>query len=159
VVHMVQEGQEIPFDLIASRAVFYNLSDLDRVEATISELTAHASAALSSGSVQDNPLVAALDAIALRESANPFAETLAQIQSTIAVMRQDVLRLEHNVGVIEKIKVFDKAVSTLQEADAKFDEIREALEKIDSPFYDIDDVMSKLDDIETAVKAATAPPA
>jgi len=63
VVHMVAEGDHIPFDVIGARAIFYYLQDLDKVSASVRELRAQVESTLAAGTNQDNPLVAALDAV------------------------------------------------------------------------------------------------
>jgi hypothetical protein len=108
VVHVIQDGGEIPFDLLTTRTVFYDLRDLDKVEATLAEVRAYTESALQQGANQDNPLVAALDAIVLRHSADPFAQTLAAITEELGGFREEHRKLAHNLNILEKLKAWER---------------------------------------------------
>ena len=93
VIHLLEIGQEIPFDVANVRAVQYSLDDPDALEAGRGDLQRKAEAIGRTDRPSSNPISAARDLQLLRTSGEPRLELEGEILSAIADLRVEVQTL------------------------------------------------------------------
>ena len=93
VIHLLEIGQEIPFDVANVRAVQYSLDDPDALEAGREDLQRKAEAIGRTDRPSSNPISAARDLQLLRTSGEPRLELEGEILSAIADLRVEVQTL------------------------------------------------------------------
>jgi hypothetical protein len=67
-VQMITKGEKIPFDIAASRVLYYDAPELETVEKTQAELVEHIRAAEAGAGDADNPISVSVDRHALKVS-------------------------------------------------------------------------------------------
>jgi len=70
-VQMITKGEAIPFDIAATRVLFYDEPELETVQKTKADLVEHIRSAESGADNVDNPISVSVDRQALRESGDP----------------------------------------------------------------------------------------
>jgi hypothetical protein len=106
IVHIIEVGEPIPFDVAENRAVKVDHRDLDSVAKAIQELQEHVRSA-EANPRQDNPITRTVDLRALRTSGDPSAERDAQILALLQEIRTSVNR----VGAAEGSPTFVQTLS------------------------------------------------
>lgn len=96
VVHLISEGEALPFDIIDQRTIFYDINDLDSVEKTVSTLVNYAEAALSSGEPLRTPLSRYGQFNQIR-SAQDGAESTDAVASLLEEVLSRLSRLENQI--------------------------------------------------------------
>jgi hypothetical protein len=81
-VHIITEGQKIPFDVKDMNTVEYSLADPDKLEAAATRLRAYAKTALENGTTT-TPLSAAERFSVIQSSADPTVEVLADVAARL----------------------------------------------------------------------------
>lgn len=99
VVNLVEEGQEIAFDVNEFRAISYDLTDPDSVKYAIEELRAHIKGG-EKHAVIENPIANAIDLLSLRSSQNPIETALARMQEQIQELHRFAFIKAGHVEVI-----------------------------------------------------------
>jgi hypothetical protein len=98
-VQMITKGERIPFDVAASRVLFYDEPELETVEKTSAELVEHIRSAESGADNVDNPISVSVDLQALRQSGEPaiaqLAELVQNLSAGIAALHSDVADLKN----------------------------------------------------------------
>lgn len=94
VVHLIADGEDIPFDVANMRAVSYALSDPDLLSQAQTELRRKVEAIETATEHAPNPITAALDLQALRASDEPDKEVMGTMLTAIADLRLEV----HSLG-------------------------------------------------------------
>lgn len=93
IVHMIANGEQIPFDVAPQRAIFYEL-DLDGVDAAKTTLERQAKAAVDDAEEPETPLANALQRIALAQSGEPTKQLDSKILDLLEDIRLRVSKLE-----------------------------------------------------------------
>ena len=81
-VHIITEGQKIPFDVKDMNTVEYNLTDPDKLETAVTKLRAYATTALENGTTT-TPLSAAERFSVVQSSTDPTVEALAEMTTRL----------------------------------------------------------------------------
>ncbi len=87
VIHLIEHGETLPFDVANVRAIAFALSDPDLLDAARAGLQSMVSAIEASPRPADNPIHAALRLQALRASEVPQSELAGEILEAIGDMR------------------------------------------------------------------------
>lgn len=90
VIHIIEAGEDIPFDVAVMRTITVDHHDLDSVEKCKKELVAHIRALEAAQEEQDSPLSVAIDLAELRRSDNPLEKSNAEILDALAAVRREV---------------------------------------------------------------------
>ena len=98
VVHLIQHGEAIPFDVANMRAVPYALDDPDLLTEAQGELRRKIEAAVTAERPAANPITAALDLQALRASDEPEKEALGAVLAAIDDLRGEVRGIKNRLG-------------------------------------------------------------
>jgi hypothetical protein len=99
VVLLIQKGERIPFDVAPNRAIHYNLADWESPKNCIDELSKQIEAALNDPLSADNPISAAMDFKALRESSDPTAQILATVVPRLESIELSMQKIEARIDV------------------------------------------------------------
>ncbi len=86
-VQIIQEGEEIPFDVAGTRTIFFNLQDPDRVANAKDEMTEQIRALEQDPSDLQTPITVSLDLQRLRGSDNPDVRSIADLVADFTEMR------------------------------------------------------------------------
>jgi hypothetical protein len=88
-VHIITEGQKVPFDVKDMNTVPYTLTDPDKLEAAVTKLSSYATTALQSGTT-NTPLSAAERFNVVQSSTDTTVEALAEMTSRLDDLRAEV---------------------------------------------------------------------
>jgi len=96
-VQMIAKGETIPFDIAATRVLFYDEPDLETVQKTKAELVEHIRSAESGAGKADNPISVSVDLQALQASTDPVRAQLGELTSAmtsaLTAIRADISEL------------------------------------------------------------------
>ena len=87
-VQIIQEGEEIPFDVAGTRTIFFNLQDPDRVANAKNEMIEQIRALEQDPSDLQTPITVSLDLQRLRGSDNPDVRSIADLVADFTEMRR-----------------------------------------------------------------------
>lgn len=99
VVHLIQEGQLIPFDIAQNRAIFVDHTDLDSAEKAKSELRRQVEHLESNPDDHDSPISVAVDLLQRTQTGSPEEKGNAEILATLYDLREQVAVLCKSVRV------------------------------------------------------------
>jgi hypothetical protein len=98
VVHLIEHGEPLPFDVANVRAVPFSLGDPDLLAEACVDLAKKVSAIESAKTPSPNPIHAALSLQSLRESDVPEAELAGAVLSGIADLRVELQNLSSRLA-------------------------------------------------------------
>ena len=96
-VQIIRKGEQIPFDVAATRTIYVDHHDLDSVEEAKQEIIKQIKTVETDSSQIETPISVALDLQLLRQSDNPEQRSLADLVSAISDLRTGVLRIEERM--------------------------------------------------------------
>ncbi|KZF04788.1 hypothetical protein A2J03_25700 [Rhodococcus sp. EPR-157] len=114
-IHLMQDGESIPFDVAQYRTVFLDYKDLDSAAAArsqITEMTKDIEAEQAAGRTVETPVVHAVNRQALGASSNPEQQEIAQIGETVERVER-LLRPE----------AASRKISRVRDSPSKFTEV------------------------------------
>jgi hypothetical protein len=117
-VQLIRKGDQIPFDVAATRIIQFDLQNLDSVDAAKLEIIAQVKSIEAGKTDTDNPISVSLDLKVLKESGNPKERSLADIVEAISDLRLIVASTDKNSPKLTK----DFQV-TMEELISKIDRI------------------------------------
>ena len=97
-IQIISRGENIPFDVAATRTVFVDHHDLDTVETAKTEITDQIVALETDSSNLETPISVSLDLQHLRRSENPGERSLADALSELSGIRSLLTELEERIG-------------------------------------------------------------
>jgi len=100
IVHMLLEGQALPFDIAHQRTIYYDTQDLDAAEQAKVDLAKHVDAVLRNPEAADNPIAAALLVLDLAKSKGTTDQTLARILKAVTELREDLRLVQRDRDTI-----------------------------------------------------------
>lgn len=98
VVHLIEHGEALPFDVANVRAISFSLTDPDLLVAAREELEKKVAAIESALSPAPNPIHAALRLQRLRDSDVPETELTGQVLSGMADIRVELQNISQRLG-------------------------------------------------------------
>ena len=102
-VQIIKKGEQIPFDVAATRTIFVDIHDLDNVEEAKKEIVKQIKAVEMDASNIDTPISVALDLELLRQSGKPEERSLADIVEAISNLRSGLLSIENRLQDSESL--------------------------------------------------------
>ncbi len=96
-IHMMADGEKLPFDVSASRTIFYSL-DLSGAKRAQKELREQATAFVSGGAKVESPISVAIDLKALHSSEDPTSTALSKIEHKLTRLRLEVSEFSNLIG-------------------------------------------------------------
>jgi hypothetical protein len=118
-VQMITKGETIPFDIAATRVLYYDEPELETVERTRAELVEHIRSAEQGADKADNPISISVDLQALRVSADPARAQLGELADVVtgalAGIRAEIseLRKEIDMTALERLSRSTGTLSVL----------------------------------------------
>lgn len=95
-VQIIQKGEQIPFDVSATRTIFVDHTDLDSAEEAKKAIIEQIKSVEKDATDFDTPISLALDLQLFKQSENPEQRTLADILTILSEMNNRMLALELN---------------------------------------------------------------
>lgn len=120
VIHLMQEGQKVPFDVVDQRVIFYDLTDPESVDKAIRGLRASAKWLDEHGGESRNPLSSFGQFRAIRDTDAPGVDGDALVSALSSLSRQ-VSKLERRVREQEWARSEVRLPSDLPLEGAAFD--------------------------------------
>ncbi len=90
VIHLIQVGETIPFDVAQNRAILLDHTDLDSAAQARRELVKQIRAVEADPTKVDTPISMAIDIQALRRSDNPADKSAAEVLALLQEVRADI---------------------------------------------------------------------
>jgi hypothetical protein len=96
-IHLIESGQKIPFDILATRTIYYNHKDLEIVEKTKKELENQIRFAEQNPNKIDSPISYSFDLSMLSESPNPVDKDIVSIIGLIQNLQLEISHFTSNI--------------------------------------------------------------
>jgi hypothetical protein len=93
-VQLIEDGQDLPFDIAPSRVITLNHRDLDSAANAREQLAKHIQAAETNPELVDNPITTAIDLEALRRSTKPHDLQLAEVVNSVLSLQAEIRALK-----------------------------------------------------------------
>ncbi len=93
VVHMLLEGQKLPFDIAPQRTIYYSTTSLASAAQAKKDLAKHAAAVVANPDSADNPISAALLTLDLVKSKATGDQVMGRVLQEVSELRQEVRSL------------------------------------------------------------------
>lgn len=92
-IQLIEEGEELPFDIAATRTVMVNSQDLESANRCRQELTDQISAVLTPGYRAESPITSSIDVLEFRRSHNPLERAAAEVLALLGELRLELQTL------------------------------------------------------------------
>lgn len=99
VVQIIQEGENIPFDVAQHRTIYVDHTDLDSVEACKGHLADQVRALEANPTNISSPISTAIDTQVLRQSSNPLEQNSAEIMTMLESLSAQIADLRKIQGL------------------------------------------------------------
>ena len=100
-VQLMESGEQIPFDVAATRTIFVDHRDLDSVADAKIKIREQIAELEADPTATETPISVSLDLQLLRQSEKPEDRSLAELLSTVSDLRADISKVEGKVdGVV-----------------------------------------------------------
>jgi hypothetical protein len=93
VVHLLLEGQKLPFDIAPQRTIYYSTTSLASATQAKKDLAKHVAAVLENPDSADNPISAALLTLDLVKSKATGDQVMGRVLQEVSELRQEVRSL------------------------------------------------------------------
>lgn len=97
-IQIIKKGEQIPFDVAATRIIHFDIQDLDSVEQAKSDIESQILNINKGDGEFDNPISISLELKILKESGNPEQMSLANLLSVITELRSGILSIEKRIS-------------------------------------------------------------
>jgi len=97
-IQIIKKGEQIPFDVAATRIIHFDIQDLDSVEQAKSDIENQIININKGDGEFDNPISISLELKILKESGNPEQMSLADLLSVITDLRSGILSIEKRIS-------------------------------------------------------------
>ena len=101
-IQLIRKGENIPFDVAATRTIFIDIHDLDVAEKAKQELESQIKSIEEDGDI-DSPISVAIDLKILRESNKPEERAYVDLINEITNIRNQMRMIEEKIGNPEQI--------------------------------------------------------
>ena len=102
-IQLIEQGQQIPFDISVQRTIFINHKDLDSAAEAQEQITRQIRVVEEDPSQVDNPISIALDLQSLRQSNNPEQRSIADLLSGISEIGSRLMGIEKSIRTPERL--------------------------------------------------------
>lgn len=97
-IQIIKKGEQIPFDVAATRIIHFDIQDLDSVEQAKSDIESQIVNINKGDGEFDNPISISLELKILKESGNPEQMSMADLLSVITELRSGILLIEKRIS-------------------------------------------------------------
>lgn len=150
-IQIIRKGDQIPFDVAATRIIHFDLQDLDSVANAKSDIQSQINAIESGKGVFDNPVSVSLELKVLKESGNPQERSLAEIVEAISELRNVINVIDRKISTST-----DVAIAQFNEYLVKLQESRrvEGSKFLNRSEAHVSTILNKLEELTTKVERA-----
>lgn len=103
VIHMIANGETIPFDVSSSRTIQFDYRDLKSAYECRRRISGQITEALGNPDVVDNPVSKTITFAALQKSDDPRARAEAELLELLRGFRSDLARLDAQVSSVSSL--------------------------------------------------------
>jgi hypothetical protein len=97
-IHMINKGENIPFDVVTQRTIPFDVHDLNSVDSAKSDLNKQINTILEKGIEEiENPISISIDLKHLRKSDDPTQRSLAEILANLAFLRTSIKQMQIDI--------------------------------------------------------------
>ena len=96
-IQIINERENIPFDVAATRTILIDIHDLDKVESAKKQISEHIKSLEADPSDLETPISVSLDLQRLRQSENPEQRSFAEMVSVLSDIRGSMSILENRL--------------------------------------------------------------
>ena len=121
-VQLMKKGEQIPFDVAATRTIHVDHHDLDSVEAAKNEIVNQIHALEKDATDIETPISTSLDLQLLRQSEKPEERSLADLVAAVSDLRSGLGKLETKIGTSDEEGALDKIQSAIKALPQRLDE-------------------------------------
>lgn len=151
-IQIIEEGEEIPFDLASTRTIVFDHSDVESVSAAKDAIIDQIENINDGSESFENPITVAEDIRDLKESGNPEERSIAELMENITDLRSDVRSIKSVLSSPEKV-LPPEYIDTLfsddkyygKDIDSRLKEIQDLSEQIISVTSDEDEAPFSLE--------------
>lgn len=102
-IQIIEEGEEIPFDLASTRTIVFDHSDVKSVSNAKAAITDQIESINSNSESFENPITVAEDIRDLKQSSDPEERSMAELMENISDLRSDMRTIEKTINNPKKI--------------------------------------------------------
>ena len=113
-IQIIKEGENIPFDVAATRTILVNINDLDKVQEAKNQLQQYIKSLEEDPSDLETPISVSLDLQHLRRSENPEQRSLADVLSALSAIRSMLSNVEERIAMDNKVHLHGKELHRLE---------------------------------------------
>ena len=97
-IQIIKKGEQIPFDVAATRIIHFDIQDLDSVDQAKSDIENQMQKIIKGDGEFDNTISISLELKILKESGNPEQMSFADLLSVITELRSGILSIEKRIS-------------------------------------------------------------
>lgn len=113
-VQIIQKGERIPFDVVGTRTIYFDPTDLDSVEEAKKAIVDQIKALEADPGDLETPISLSLDLQTLRQSEDPEERSLAEIVASINSLRSELIKNgEASISKNPNMSVFNEFLETI----------------------------------------------
>lgn len=124
-IHLIQEGERIPFDVANTRTIHVNHRDLDSVDSAKNEIINQTKSLEEDASNIETPFSVSLDLQALRQSEKPEERSLADLVAVVSDINTGLGKLE--------VKIDASREFTVEQIRASAAKLQHRVDDLDTP--------------------------
>lgn len=102
-IQLIQEGENIPFDVAATRTIQLDIEDIESVEKAKTEIQEQIESIESEGRDFENPISVASNLRDLRESSDPEERSMADIMENLSELRGNIRAIQSKLDQPKEI--------------------------------------------------------
>ncbi|OVE83970.1 hypothetical protein B2G88_16325 [Natronolimnobius baerhuensis] len=143
-IQLISKDDEIPFDVAGTRIIQIDLSDIESVENTKTEIKDQIESIENNNSGIENPISVALDLKHLRESADPEERSMADIMETLSELRTNMVSIQKSLDNPEELippSYFRELKKNIE--DGKYDQLSMRIKELDSMTMELREIVEE----------------
>ena len=113
-IHLIEEGERIPFDVANTRTIYVDHRDLDSVDSAKNGIISQIKALEKDASNIETPFSVSLDLQALRQSEKPEERSLADLVAVVSDINTGLGKLETKIDTSREITVEQVKTATIE---------------------------------------------
>lgn len=124
-IHLIEEGERIPFDVANTRTIHVNHRDLDSVDSAKNEIINQVRSLEGDAGSIETPFSISLDLQALRQSEKPEERSLADLVAVVSDINTGLGKLE--------VKIDNSRESTVEQIQVSAAKLQHRVDDLDTP--------------------------
>lgn len=153
-IQIVDDDEEIPFDLASTRTIHFDHSDVESVSKAKSKIAEQIKSINNDDDSFENPITVAEDIRDLKQSSDPEERSIAELMENISNLRSDVRSIENVLSRPEKVLPPEYINELFSEIKPYQTDIYDRLERIEELSDEIISVTKNEVDAHHALEAA-----